>query len=70
MLFKMTGNELGISHFVYEALEDLEITSDDISIHSEFEILDKVLKWHGIIGYTSTILEAIKDIKRLRSSVG
>jgi hypothetical protein len=55
-----------ISEWVAEALSERGIDPNQFVIMSEQELLNEVLEWHGIIGFTSNIRQAIKDIKMLK----
>lgn len=53
---------LGYPHFLAEAFEDLALTRTEVATFPPTSLLDAALKWHGIIGYTETILDAIEAI--------
>ena len=42
-------------------LRDMEMTDDQIARATPFILLDKVLEWEGIIGFTVMITEALDD---------
>ena len=56
--------EKGYGQFIAEAFEDLGMTEERLILMTLEEILDAVLSWHGIQGYTSTILDAIERLRR------
>lgn len=56
---------LGFTPFMAEALADLEIPYHTVMEMSIVELTDKVLCWHGIIGFTSTIIDTLHTAKRL-----
>jgi hypothetical protein len=35
----------------------------EISVMDEFEVVDRYLKWNGIIGYTTQLMTALENIK-------
>lgn len=55
--------EKGYNHWVAEALSGREKTYNWLRFASPNEIMDEVLTWHGIQGFTSTIMTAIDNIR-------
>jgi hypothetical protein len=53
----------GFDPWIAEALEESAMTMEEVKISSLSEILDKVLEWNGIVGYTSNILDAVKNLR-------
>lgn len=44
---------------VYEA----EYPQERVDRMSDFELFDRWLKWHGIIGFTYEIIDMVNDLK-------
>lgn len=55
--------EEGYPIFIAEALGDMEIGPVKLADMSLEEVMDQVLSWQGIIGYTSSILGAISFLE-------
>jgi hypothetical protein len=53
---------LGFNSWVSEALAEREISIERVQLMSTEEILDEVLSWNGILGFTSSILNAVDNI--------
>lgn len=60
--------ERGYSHWVAEALHGRELTERQVEKMGTTEILDAVLCWNGIIGFTQSILHAVNNIRAVRGS--
>jgi hypothetical protein len=62
----------GISAWSAEALDDENDgpSEERLALMSEDEILDEILTWHGIVGYTSRIREAVKDAQTIKEKLG
>lgn len=56
---------MGYTPWVAEALEGREIQPEALSLMSANEVLEEVLEWHGIIGYTDVIQEAVTSLEEL-----
>ena len=59
--------EMGYNSWVAEALEGRELTAVDVLILSEREILDHVFEWHGFIGFTSQIIDAVDNVRNMEA---
>lgn len=55
----------GFTPFMAEALADLEIPYHEVIEMSATELTDTVLSWHGIIGFTSTIIDTMRTANLL-----
>lgn len=67
----MTTDELyaahraaGRCHAIVEALAENDVTVADATHLSRRDIMDHVLTWNGIIGYTDLILEAADELAK------
>lgn len=48
-------------------IEPADVTHEDmkkISEMSAYKLLDKWLNWHGLIGYTGTIIEVVENLQK------
>jgi hypothetical protein len=59
----------GYPVFIAEALADLEIGPGAVGFMTGREILEQVLDWQGIIGYTDQILGAIKFLEEQKGTI-
>lgn len=48
--------------FAREGLVENDITDENINQYSAKELLDKILTWHGIIGFTESICGVFDDL--------
>lgn len=48
--------------FIREALEGNDMTDDRLACMSQYDIFQMTLEWHGIIGYSGSILRALEDL--------
>ena len=55
-----TSRQKFIEKFSYET--ESEYTIEELSKMDDYELFDTYMKWNGIIGYTSDILEVLKQI--------
>jgi hypothetical protein len=55
--------EMGYPFWVAEALDGREVGPNALGIMSLEEVMDEVLTWHGIIGFTGQILESVKFLQ-------
>jgi hypothetical protein len=55
-----TSRQKFIEKFSYET--ESEYTIEELSEMDDYELFDTYMKWNGIIGYTSDILEVLKQI--------
>jgi hypothetical protein len=67
MVTKAECIEMGYNGWVAEALEGQELTVLDLDIMSEEEILDKVFEWHGFIGFTRSIIDAVDNVRNVEA---
>lgn len=56
---------LGWNSWVAEALAEQDKTPADLDFMSVREILDEVLKWNGVIGYTDMLIDALDNIRNM-----
>lgn len=64
----MTQSEwqkLGYNAWVSEALEERELTREYVEQLSAEELLDEVFQWHGFIGYTRSIIDAVDNVRNM-----
>lgn len=59
--------EQGFNHFVAEALVGRELTYRSLSWTTGHELFEHVLEWNGIIGYSSTIRDALDNIRNMEA---
>lgn len=59
--------ELGFNPWVAEALEGREVSKIDVAGMSEYEILDNVFEWHGFIGFTRDIIDAVDNCRNMEA---
>lgn len=52
----------GFNNWVADALAEREVSLERAMTMSTNELLEEVLEWNGIIGYTSSILDAVDNI--------
>lgn len=43
-------------------IDDAEYDEQEVMNMTPYELIDKWLKWEGIIGYTEDILEAVSEV--------
>lgn len=48
----------GFTLFMAEALEDLGLSYEQVLVADPMRTLQTILEWHGIIGYTDSIMAA------------
>ena len=59
-----------LNRSVLNALKASGWDDEEIKISSESELLERFLQWHGIIGFTTTIINAYESIKKSRTPAG
>jgi hypothetical protein len=57
---------LGFDPDIAEALAEREVKVGAVQFLSSYEIFEHFLEWNGIIGWTSNIVEAQLNIKRVK----
>lgn len=62
LLTKAQWQALGYSSFAAEALEGAEISEEAHADMLNDQIIDTILTWHGIIGYTQSILSTVATV--------
>jgi len=55
----------GYNEFVAEGLAERGHTVETAELLSVREALDEVLEWNGIIGFTSSIVDAIDNLRNM-----
>lgn len=58
---------LGYNSWVAEALEGRELSMLAVSNMSAMELFDETLEWHGIIGFSSTIADALDNLRNMEA---
>jgi hypothetical protein len=59
MLTEAEWKAKGYPQFIAEAFEDIGMDDEGVQHQQPDELLDAVLRWQGIHGYTSQITEAV-----------
>lgn len=49
------------THLLKTLRADCEMTDESIERSSPFQLLDKIMEWEGIIGFTNMIIDAYDD---------
>lgn len=58
---------MGFNPWVAEALEGRELSVIDVQAMTEREVLDEVFSWHGFIGWTSYIIDAVDNVRNVEA---
>lgn len=59
--------EAGYNSWVASALSRQKVTVEDLNTKSAEELLDLVLQWYGIINYTSSIINALDNLRNMEA---
>lgn len=58
--------DLGFEADVAEALVERELTPARVGNMTAWEVLDEYLSWNGVIGFTSQIRDAVRNIEKVK----
>lgn len=64
----MTKEELmskGYNMYVAEALHEMCVAEETLQLMSAHDVIDMVLSYNGIIGYTHHIIDAVDNIRNM-----
>lgn len=59
--------DLGFNSWVAEALEGRELRKQEVMDMSVEEMLDHVFEWHGFIGFTRSIIDAVDNCRNMEA---
>jgi hypothetical protein len=59
--------DLGFNPWVAEALEGRAVTREEVIDMSVEEMLDHVFEWHGLIGFTTSIIDAVDNCRNMEA---
>lgn len=59
--------DLGFNPWVAEALEGRELSESDVRCMTDFEQLEHVFEWHGFIGFTRLIIDAVDNCRNMEA---
>ena len=61
--------EKGCNPWVAEALEGREVSPEIIMALSVEDILNEVFEWHGFVGFTRLIIDAVDNVRKMEADL-